>query len=50
MQRAWQLLKVGELNVQQVADRVGYSNLAAFSDRFRKHFGQSPRYFRPIAK
>jgi AraC-like DNA-binding protein len=50
MQRAWQLLEVGELNVQQVADRVGYSNLAAFSDRFRKHFGQSPRYFRQIAK
>ncbi len=50
MQCAWQLLEAGELNVQQVADRAGYSNLAAFSDRFRKHFGRSPRHFRHIDK
>lgn len=50
MQRAWALLEAGELGVQQIADKVGYSNLAAFSDRFRKHFGRSPRYFRQIGK
>lgn len=46
MQQAWQLLETGDLNVQQIAERVGYSSLSAFSDRFRKHFGHSPRYFR----
>lgn len=46
MQRAWQLLSETDLQVQQVAERVGYSNLAAFSDRFRRHFGRSPRQFR----
>ena len=50
MQQAWQLLEAGHLRIQQVADRVGYSSLAAFSDRFRKHFGHSPRYFRQIDK
>lgn len=46
MQCAWQLLAEGGLQVQQVAERVGYASLAAFSDRFRRHFGQSPRQFR----
>ncbi len=32
--------------VQQVAEQVGYASLAAFSDRFRRHFGHSPRHFR----
>lgn len=50
MQQAWSLLELGEFSVQQVADKVGYTNLAAFSDRFRKHFGRSPRYFRQIGK
>jgi AraC-like DNA-binding protein len=50
MQQAWQLLEAGHLRIQQVADRVGYSSLAAFSDRFRRHFGHSPRYFRQIDK
>ena len=48
MQRAWQLLTESDLQVQQVAERVGYSSLAAFSDRFRRHFGHPPRYFRRI--
>ena len=46
MQRAWQLLSDGALQVQQVAEQVGYTSLAAFSDRFRRHFGHSPRHFR----
>lgn len=50
MQSAWQLLEAGHLKVQRVADRVGYSSLAAFSDRFRKHFGYSPRNYRQIDK
>jgi AraC-like DNA-binding protein len=50
MQQAWQLLEQGSLSVQQVADAVGYSNLAAFSDRFRKHFAIPPSYFRRFGK
>ena len=50
MQQAWQLLTESDLQVGQVAHRVGYGNQAAFSDRFRRHFGQSPRNFRRNAK
>ncbi|MCW8886921.1 MAG: AraC family transcriptional regulator [Motiliproteus sp.] len=50
MQQAWRLLEAGELSVQQVADRVGYSNLASFSDRFRKYFDHPPSYFRKNGK
>ncbi|RTE67171.1 AraC family transcriptional regulator [Amphritea opalescens] len=50
MQYAWQLLEQQHLSVQQVADACGYSSLAAFSDRFRKHFDISPSYFRHSGK
>ncbi|MBN3560604.1 helix-turn-helix domain-containing protein [Aliamphritea spongicola] len=46
MQTAWLLLSNTQEPIQIIADKVGYRNLAAFSDRFRKHFGHSPRYFR----
>ncbi|MDO6564767.1 AraC family transcriptional regulator [Amphritea sp. 1_MG-2023] len=50
MQRAWQLLEQQNLSIQQVAEATGYSNLAAFSDRFRKHFDIPPSYFRRCGK
>ena len=50
MQAAWQLLEGGELGVQQIADRVGYASLAAFSDRFRRHFGYPPSQIRRSGK
>ncbi|WP_028469652.1 AraC family transcriptional regulator [Neptunomonas japonica] len=50
MQQAWQLLETTALSIQQVADSVGYSNLSAFSDRFKKHFGHSPSHFRQSNK
>ncbi len=50
MQQARQLLLNSRLSVQRIADQVGYQSLAAFSDRFRKHFGQPPRHFRQIDK
>lgn len=50
MQQAWQLLAESDLQIGQVANRVGYTNQAAFSDRFRRHFGRSPRYFRQNGK
>ncbi|HEY5717614.1 MAG TPA: AraC family transcriptional regulator, partial [Motiliproteus sp.] len=46
MRHAWQLLTDSPLPVQQVAERVGYSSLSAFSRRFSEHFGRSPRHFR----
>ncbi len=46
MQEARHLLNTECLTVQQIADKVGYQNLSAFSDRFRQHFGQSPRQVR----
>jgi transcriptional regulator GlxA family with amidase domain len=48
MQHAWQLLTTGKLQVQQIAELSGYGSLASFSDRFRRHFGVSPRHFRRI--
>ena len=50
MQHAWRLLETSDLNIQQVANQVGYSSLASFSDRFRKHFNRPPSYFRKIDK
>lgn len=50
MQSAWQLLESGTLSVQQIADRVGYTSLAAFSDRFRRHFGVPPSQIRRNGK
>jgi AraC-like DNA-binding protein len=50
MQHAWQLLEAGHLRIQQVADRVGYASLSAFSDRFHRHFGHAPSFFRQINK
>lgn len=50
MQQAHQLLLHTSLSIQRIADQVGYQSLAAFSDRFRKHFGQPPRHVRQIDK
>ncbi|MBQ0756071.1 MAG: helix-turn-helix transcriptional regulator, partial [Amphritea sp.] len=47
---AWQLLEIGQLSIQQVAETVGYASLAAFSDRFRKHFDRPPSFFRRSGK
>lgn len=50
MDRARRLLEQTRLSVQQVADAVGYGSLAAFSDRFSRHFGVSPTHFRGKSK
>lgn len=50
MQQAMHLLETSNISIQKVADQVGYNSLAGFSDRFRHHFGQSPRHFRQIGK
>lgn len=43
MEKARALLTHTDLPVQQVAEQVGYSDLSAFSRRFTRHFGLSPR-------
>ncbi|OMH39715.1 AraC family transcriptional regulator [Motiliproteus sp. MSK22-1] len=50
MQAAWNLLKTTEHSVQSISEKVGYQNISAFSDRFRKHFGSSPQQFRRQGK
>ncbi|MDV2080514.1 AraC family transcriptional regulator [Marinobacter xestospongiae] len=50
MQQAWQLLETTSQPIQAVAEQVGYRSQAAFSDRFRRHFGQSPSHFRRRTK
>ncbi|EGR0267484.1 helix-turn-helix domain-containing protein [Vibrio alginolyticus] len=45
MEKAKALLTHTDLPVQLIAERVGYSDLSAFSRRFSMHFGISPREF-----
>ncbi|MFM2587569.1 helix-turn-helix domain-containing protein [Vibrio sp. TBV020] len=43
MEKAKALLTHTDLPVQLIAERVGYTDLSAFSRRFSNHFGLSPR-------
>jgi AraC family transcriptional regulator, transcriptional activator of the genes for pyochelin and ferripyochelin receptors len=43
MEQARSLLRDRHLNVTEVAQKVGYKNLSAFSTAFRKQFGVSPK-------
>lgn len=45
MQKASQLLKIGNKNISEVAYAVGYSDPKYFSRLFSKHFGQSPKSY-----
>jgi len=50
MQESWRLLAQSDLDIQRIADSVGYGSLSAFSDRFSRHFGKSPSHFRRKSK
>ncbi len=50
MQYALEQLETSTLSIQKIADQSGYSNLSSFSDRFHKHFGYPPSYFRKMSK
>lgn len=50
MKKALTLLSHSTLSITTIAESVGYRNLSAFSDRFNKHFGRSPRIYRQIGK
>lgn len=45
MEKARALLTHTDLPVQLIAEQVGYGDLSAFSRRFSRHFGLSPRHF-----
>lgn len=45
MEKAKALLTHTDLPVQSIAERVGYSDLSAFSRRFSIYYGMSPREF-----
>jgi transcriptional regulator GlxA family with amidase domain len=45
MEKAKALLTHTDLPVQLIAERVGYSDLSAFSRRFSTNYGMSPRAF-----
>ena len=44
LEAALLLLKSGRYAVGEVATRVGYSSLAAFTEAFHKHFGVPPSH------
>jgi len=45
-QLAGLLVKEGRLSITEIATRLGYANVYAFSKAFRKRFGVSPRAYR----
>jgi AraC family transcriptional regulator len=48
MVRAGQKLRMGAVDITEVALAAGYSTHAAFSKAFKQHFGLSPREFRQL--
>ncbi len=50
MQAAWKMLTNSQYSIQIIAERCGYTHLSAFSDRFLRHFSQSPRDVRRLGK
>lgn len=46
IQRAVELLRETTLQVQEIADRLGYPDVYFFSRQFRREMGRSPRKYR----
>ena len=44
------LLKTTELSIQDISEKVGYSNPLSFSKIFKSNYGISPKYFRDNSK
>lgn len=42
LEQARQLLAIGDLKIEEVAQRVGFSNRSYFAEAFRKKFGTNP--------
>ncbi len=49
IERAKELLLYGELNLTQIADKLGYSSVAYLSNQFKKVVGKTPTAFRQQA-
>lgn len=45
--KAVDLLKTGEYNVSEVAERVGFHDIGFFSNTFKQLMGTAPKYFKP---
>lgn len=50
MEKAKELLRAGKLNVSEISFSVGYGDLFAFSKRFKKVTGMTPKAFRERSK
>lgn len=48
MERAGRKLRMGAVDITEVAHAAGYATHAAFSKAFKRHFGLSPSEFRQL--
>ena len=48
IERVKELLVYGELTLSQIADQMGYSNVAYLSNQFKKVTGLSPSHFKQV--
>lgn len=48
MERAGRKLRMGAVDITEVAIAAGYDSHAAFTKAFKKHFGMSPSKFRNL--
>lgn len=46
MNKAKDLLKSPQLPIYQIAEDIGYKNATHFTTAFKRHFGDTPKYFR----
>jgi AraC family transcriptional regulator, transcriptional activator of the genes for pyochelin and ferripyochelin receptors len=49
MRKAKGVLEEGRMNISEVSDYIGYSNIPAFSAAFKKHFGYPPSRYAGVA-
>ena len=50
IERAKELIVYGELSLNEIADRLGYSSVAYLSSQFKSVTGLTPSYFKKLKK